>query len=179
MNNITDTIRSRHEAVTARLEELRAQVVKAEIEKADLQTTLRVLGEFGGDATPKSTLPERAKTARPANEKKRLMFDLLGVGKAGGKQPAEVHKTLVMLGEDDISIQVVRTTLWRAASKGELDSQDGRYWKHEAEGALFSEPSAHSSSAGVTTGEAKSVDRWSDQLDSPHVPFEPERGGGT
>ena len=164
MTRINEMIRSRLSDVEARIERLRAEFEKAEAEKRDLQTTLRVLDGVGiGDHADAEIVRAKPTQTRPAGEKKKLMLDILDVGSAQGKGPAEVYQELVNSGIDDINIGTVRTTLWRAAKSSEIESGNGAYWKREAEGALFSEPSAHISSAGLTTGETKPIDRWSDQ----------------
>lgn len=171
MANVTDTIRERIKAVNERLDTLRAEMTKAETENADLQTTLRVLAEVTGEEVPSAARVTSPTSTRPASEKKRLMFDVLDVGANKGVQPVEVYKALVAAGIEDISIQIVRTTLWRSAQKGEIASDNGRYWKIEAEEPpFFNDSSAYNSSAGITTGETKHDDRTSGRNASPDVP---------
>lgn len=158
MTSVTDTIRERLTDIDGRIERLRAEIAKAESDKRDLETTLRVLGDVGVADTP---APQPApKSKRPASEKKKLMLDILGVGERQGKAPAQVYSELVASGIDDINIGTVRTTLWRAADGGELGSGNGAYWKHEAEESLYGETSAPSSSAGMTTGGTQQNVRW-------------------
>lgn len=149
MSNVIDTIRARYSDAEARIERLRAEIEKAEAEKRDLHTTLRVLEGVGfGDHVTAEVIRHSTPMSRPAKEKKRLMLDLLGVGPQQGKAPAAVHKGLIDNGIDDINIGVVRTTLWRAADAGEISGGDGKYWKHEAEESFFNVSPAQSSSAG-------------------------------
>lgn len=136
MANISDTIQAKLDAVNERIERLRAELEKAEAEKRDIETAIRVLegvGAYDGGME----IVRAPSRSRPAKEKKKLMFDILGVGERNGKAPAEVYKELVASGVEDINIGTVRTTLWRAADSGELESANGSYWKSEAEDALF------------------------------------------
>jgi hypothetical protein len=179
MANVTETIHQRIEQITSAIDVLRAELAKAEAKKADLQTALRVLSEVTGDDVSGAERVKAPTASRPAAEKKQLMFAILGVGRDEGLQPADVFKRLEADGIDDISIQVVRTTLWRAAKNGELESDDGRYWKHEAEESLYCETSAHSSSAGMTSGGTQHENPLARLLGQPSRSVEPERGGGT
>lgn len=159
------------EAADKRIDKLSAELQKAMSEKADLETTLRVLSKYGSGGVSGTAESSPVISSRPANEKKKLMLGILGVGREGGVQPSDVYKELVSSGVEDITIQVVRTTLWRAADKGEIASENGRYWKMEAEAPLFSEASAHNSSAGTTSGGTKLNDRPTDHEASLDAPF--------
>lgn len=170
MANVTKSISDRLDAVLAQINSLREQMAQAEKEKSDLETALRVLSDVTGESVARPAAEKPAKS-RPASEKKKMMFDALGVGRDEGLQPAEVHKALTDQGAEDISIQVVRTTLWRAAQKGELSSDDGRYWKHEAESSLYEEPSATSSNAGMTNGGPQLIGRYRVLPASPDAPL--------
>lgn len=162
MESVVQTIQDHISVVTQRAEQLRSELASVEAEKADLQTTLRILSKVAGEDVSGTTVAPDGRQSRPASEKKKLMFEILNVGREAGLQPADVYKELVSRGIRDISIQVVRTTLWRAAKNGELQSAEGQYWKLEAEASLYDEASTSHSSAGLTAGGAKPDDRSRD-----------------
>lgn len=150
-----------------RVDRLRAELESAEKDRADVQTAIRVVTEITGQIAPpvKPQDVEEGKSSRPASEKKALMLDLIGVGQSKGKQPAEVHAALRNRNIFDISIEVVRTTLWRAAKKGEIGSGDGYYWKFAetvgGEDAESHPPTDSNPSAGLTSSGTLPFDRSS------------------
>lgn len=165
---VTDMIRPLSDklgALDKRIDRLRAELERAEVERADIQTAIRVVSELTGQrAQPvKSADVPIEKSNRPASEKKQLMLDLIGVGEANGRAPVEVFHALRERGILDISIEVVRTTLWRAADRNEIASGDGRYWKFaETVGGEDTEshpPTDSNPSAGLTSSGTLPFDR--------------------
>src|SRR3569623_1245838 len=167
----------------ARLSELRNEIERLEEERREYDTALRVISRLSGVKPPpykSAHLPAVEARARPPKDKKALIYGQIGKGAGNAVSPAEVYQALKARGISDISIQIIRSTMWRGANKyRELESWDGSYWLPESEGELFNKPSDSNPIAGMTTGSTQPDARSNGQEASHNAPFEPERGGGT
>lgn len=130
MDAALQKMQERLSSLDSRVNRLRTEIESVEAERADVQVAIRVYSDVTGEiAHPAAENEAPIRSDRPASEKRELMLALLGVGEASGKSPAQVHKGLLAQNIQDISIEVVRTTLWRAANRDQIGSGGGQYWK--------------------------------------------------
>ncbi|MCL6251540.1 hypothetical protein M3P36_10870 [Altererythrobacter sp. KTW20L] len=134
MSPVIETIRGRLAEVDSRISKLFDEIKKAENERFDILTALRVLGEvIPVEELNTPVTPRKARYPRPPGTKRMLMIDALECERIKAKSPAEVHKDLVYAGVFDITIGAVRTRLWRMAEAGEIHRAHGRYWKDKTD----------------------------------------------
>lgn len=130
MSSLIETIRDRLAEVDARIEKLTEEIRRAENDRYDILTTLRVLGEvIPVEELSNPVTLRKARYPRPPGTKRMMMIDALENERLKAKTPVEVHKDLVYAGVFDITIGAVRTRLWRMAEAGEIKRAHGRYWK--------------------------------------------------
>lgn len=105
---------------------LRSQLNGVEKEAEELATAIRVLERIEGI--------ESTTTAPPAmNENAAAILKHVGYGRNEGRAPIQIFDALLGEGRHDLNADLVRTQLWRMSKRGTLESENGRYWKPEAE----------------------------------------------
>lgn len=135
---MTDHVALLHE----RIEKAKGKVLRhqkslesAKSELSDLTIALRVLeglsaaGDSGGSAVP-STIGRQL-----------AIVGILPVGREKGRPPADLYQTYILVGDEDITIDTFRTTIWRMRERifvvGDSEwgvfGDGGVYWKMPVE----------------------------------------------
>jgi hypothetical protein len=126
MSETISLLKEKLERANAKISRYERSLKAAEIERSDIETTLRVLGELSGESDDKAS----AESGAVVSQRQHNILRIMPVGKENGQSPLDLHMMYTAIfGE--ISIDVFRTTIWRMAKSSQLCSEHGKYWKAE------------------------------------------------
>jgi hypothetical protein len=114
-------LRNALEKAENRAKRLMAQAHAAQKERDELETAIRVLERFAGQASGAGAVSSQG-------DKGQLIFSYVGVGQSKATAPKEIIDALRADGHD-FGDDLVRTQLWRMAKRNELEKYEGRYWR--------------------------------------------------
>lgn len=124
----------------------------ARVERDELAVAMRVLAKHGYIDTD-AVAPSNTNRHAGLNEQQSQVYECTGYGEIVGLAPKDVVGMLHSKGIDNLSADYVRTTLWRLAQRGLLQSQNGLYWRPGAPDAANVEaPDAKTSEASEVSG---------------------------
>lgn len=157
-------IKGKIEKAESRVLRYRKSLESAESELRDLHTALRVLegiasGVEGVASSVPSTMGRQLEILR-----------LLTVGREKGQPPADLYKSYIRLGGEDITIDTFRTTIWRMkdrvfemhGAQWVVHGDGGNYWREPLE-----EPERDPPEADRQPGGASESFPWDDDYVAP------------
>lgn len=132
---MTDTIsilKDRLAKAQAKIQRYEKSLESAKNEVADIHTTLRILGEIGGESAQPS-----GQGSTGASKRQGEILLTLANAESNATTPAELFERYKILGSEDINLDTFRTAVWRMKDKTFLYdglpwtvmSHDGKYWK--------------------------------------------------
>jgi len=143
MDMVIRQLQDRLSRARARAEKAEKLLETAKSEVSDLQAAIRVLtsleaGEADSKGDPRRVVATDAVAARQTN-----ILQILPLGEENGKEPKVLHEFYqLQFPDDDLGLDVLRTTLWRMKIRRQefkspsglwrVCSANGRYWKREA-----------------------------------------------
>ena len=131
--------------VEAKVQRLFAQADAATRERDEIETAIRVIERFSNQAG-------KPVSGGGASDNGQLIYGFVGVGPERALPPKDIIEKL-RAGGHDLGDDLVRTQLWRMAKRGELENNEGRYWRPVTENADVDDIDS------LDKGEAPNADR--------------------
>lgn len=140
MDDVFSKIRDKHARAQLRLERARRALEAAEADVADLEAALRVMAQI----SPGSPVPLRPSQSDQVAERQLNLIKVLPHGRILAVEPKPLSERYAkMFPEDDVALDVLRTTLWRMKERAiaypydghlwRVASASGRYWKQRVD----------------------------------------------
>ncbi|MFN3458243.1 MAG: hypothetical protein ACK4Z8_11770 [Novosphingobium sp.] len=141
MNDILDMLQERLSKARARVEKSQKSLDTAIAELADVEAAIRVLS----DMTGQNASGQKVSQTETVSERQANIISLLPQNDGEGIEPKALHEQFLLAHPSDgVTLDVLRTTLWRMkdrrqkfTSEGKawiVESDNGRYWKSVSEG---------------------------------------------
>ncbi len=137
MTDVINQVHERHAKAKARVERAEKALDSARSELFDIEAALRVLAGIAGGNTANlaKNAPSEAVSVRQAN-----ILEILPIQSTEGVEPKALYgKYDFRFPDDNVGLDVFRTTLWRMKERGGIFengfqfwtvmSEQGRYWK--------------------------------------------------
>lgn len=136
MNDILDMLQERLSKARARVEKSQKALDTAVAELADVEAAIRVLS----DMTGQNASVQKASQTDTVSERQANIISLLPQIDSEGIEPKALHEHFLLAHPgDSVTLDVLRTTLWRMKDRRQkftwegkawiVESDNGRYWK--------------------------------------------------
>lgn len=131
MNSVVQQIEARRTKLLAKVEKAEKALESARSELADTDAALRVLANIADDS---GTSEAKGQQSDAVSERQANILHILPEDADAGLEPKVLHaKYCFNFPIDDVSLDVLRTTVWRMKDRGNLHTQDGRLWSVDSD----------------------------------------------
>ena len=134
MNDILDMLQERLSKARARVEKSQKALDTAVAELADVEAAIRVLS----DMTGQSSIAPRASQTETVSERQANIISLLPKVDSEGIEPKALHEHFLLAHpSDSVTLDVLRTTLWRMKDRRQKFTWEGKAWTVESDNGRY------------------------------------------